>query len=241
MDATKAQTILNKIVKQIFGYDNPLDLEQFKEKFAFDVRLPKAVTDIQDNRVTWTSTTNPEKYTKFENLTVNDTETEGILAKQAIDTIDDVIGFWEKVNVRATERKIDSTNIAESDGVVECVNIYHSQDIGTSSNILFSDGMSDCEFLAASQRCRLSSFCIRLEDSIESSNSFGISCCSKIVRSFMMHSCYDMQDSMFCTGLTGRRYCIANMQFEKDEYLKIKEMVLQWILPQTPQKEDAHG
>ncbi len=43
MDATKAKEIADKIVGQIFGFQNPYSLEQFINKFAFDVRLPQQV------------------------------------------------------------------------------------------------------------------------------------------------------------------------------------------------------
>jgi hypothetical protein len=233
MDAVKAQNVLNKIVKQIFGYENPLNLEQFIEKFAFDVRLPKPVTDANDGTTTWTATTNPTKFIKFNSLLEKNKQTDGMLDKLPINSVEELLGYWDKINLRVTQRELDSTNITESDGVSECINIYRSLDIGRSRNILFSDGMSDCEFLAASQRCRESNFCIRLEDSVDCSNSFGVTCCTKIDRCFMMHSCYDMQDSMFCTGLTGKQYCIANMQYSKDEYEAIKQTILEWMLPKT--------
>ena len=40
MTSQEAKIVLDKIVGQIFGYQNPYTLEQFAEKFAFDVRLP---------------------------------------------------------------------------------------------------------------------------------------------------------------------------------------------------------
>lgn len=37
MNAQEAKVIVDKIVGQVFGYQNPLTLEQFMQKFAFDV------------------------------------------------------------------------------------------------------------------------------------------------------------------------------------------------------------
>lgn len=41
MDSKIAQATLDKIIGQIFGYQNPFTLEQFQAKYAFDVRLPQ--------------------------------------------------------------------------------------------------------------------------------------------------------------------------------------------------------
>jgi hypothetical protein len=37
---------------------------------------------------------------------------------------------------------------------------------------------------------------------------------------------------MFCSHIANRRYCIANMQFEKEEYMEIKAEVEKWIINQ---------
>lgn len=35
---------------------------------------------------------------------------------------------------------------------------------------------------------------------------------------------------MFCTNLSGKRFCIANMQFEEAEYRRLRDIVVQWVL-----------
>ena len=61
MDATQAKEILDKIIGQIFGYQNPLTLEQAMTKFAFDLRLPQQVYDGTTNESTWASSINPTR------------------------------------------------------------------------------------------------------------------------------------------------------------------------------------
>lgn len=39
-----------------------------------------------------------------------------------------------------------------------------------------------------------------------------------------------MQDSMFCSHMNSKRFCIANMQFEEAEYKQIRDMVVRWVL-----------
>lgn len=230
MDATKAKEIADKIIGQIFGYQNPYNLEEFMQKFAFDVRLPQQVYDSTDNSPTWAQSTNP---TKFITLDHSWEVPEGhwVKEKRPINSMQDILTVWNEINFTTTERQIDSTNVAESDNVYFSDSVYRSQDITGSRNILFSDSLnSGCEYLAASQRSHSSTFCLRLEDSKECSNSFSVSWSQKISNSFFIHDCANMQDSMFCSHMSSKQYCIANMQFTKEEYEKIKPMVLQWIL-----------
>lgn len=48
MDEVAAKELVDRIIGQIFGFQNPLTLEQVKEKFAFDIRLPHEVKRICD-------------------------------------------------------------------------------------------------------------------------------------------------------------------------------------------------
>lgn len=229
MDDAQAQVILDKIVLQIFGVKNPFNLEEFAQKFAFDIVNPRKVTDIHGGE-TWTRSTNEARFIKQDDLSKLFENNDGLQQTVPLSSVSDVIAAWQQVDVRVTERYLNAHTIAQSDGIIESENVYSSTDIRQSKNILFSDGMGDCEYLAACNRCGDSSYCIRLEDSGECANSFNISWSSKIVNCFMMHDCYDMQDSMLCTGMRGKQYCVANMQFTKQEYEKIKSFVIEWML-----------
>jgi hypothetical protein len=230
MNATEAKQILDKIIGQICGYQNPLSLEQFMQKFAFDVRLPQQVFDSTDNSPTWASSTNPTKFIKMDTARAKYAENDGFREKRPINNLQELLAMWNDINYFTTEREIESLNVGESDCVLKSENVYRSQDIRRSKNILLSDSIEDSEFIAASQRSGGNAFCIRVEDSGECSNSFGVSWSSKITNSFFIHDCSDIADSMFCSGIKGRQYCIANMQFEKEEYEKLKQQVVQWIL-----------
>ncbi len=235
MNASEAKKILDKVIGQIFGYQNPLTLEQVMKKFAFDVRLPQQVYDSTDGSQTWASSTNPARFISMENARHNEvSDTEGLYPKEPINSLQDLLEKWNRVNLTTTERSIDSLNIAECDNIIKSENVYRSQDIRRSKNILFSDGVEDSEFIVAGQRCGGNTFCMRIEDSGECSNSFEVSWSSRITNCFFIHDASDMQDSMFCSNIKGKRFCIANMQFEEEEYMKIRQQVIQWILsPQS--------
>lgn len=227
MNAVEAKSILDKVVGQVFGYQNPLGLEQAMQKFAFDVRLPQQVFDAVDGTPTWAQSTNPNKFMKLDNARSSES---GLRPARPLNNLQDILTAWNEINYTTTERQKDSLNIAESDNIYYSENVYRSQDIHRSKNVLFSDGAYDSEFVVAAQRAATNNFCIRIEDSGESSNSFGISWSIKIVNSFFIHDCANMQDSMFCTNMRDGRFCIANMQFDEAEYRRLREQVVRWIL-----------
>ncbi len=229
MNAQEAKLIIDKIVGQVFGYQNPLTLEQFMEKFAFDIRLPQQVYDSTDNSITWAQSTNPTKFMKMENARTDD-GTDGFRPARPLASLQDVLAAWNEINYTTTERQMESLNVAESDSIDNSQNVYRSQDIKNSKNIVFCDGVGNSEFVAASQRSGAVAFGIRIEDSGDVSNSFGVSWCGKVTNSLFIHDCGDMHDSMFCTNMRGGRFCIANMQFEEAEYRRLREEVVRWIL-----------
>ena len=235
MTATAAQQLLDKIIGQVFGYQNPLSLDQFMQKFTFDIRLPQPVTDITDGSTTWAQSTNPTRFVKLKNargleMGGASPKTDNLRPKRPLKSIEDIMTAWNEINLTTTERYKDSLNVSESDNIYYSENIYRSQDIHKSKNILFSDGVNGSEFIAAGQRSADSTFCVRIEDSGNCTNSFNISWSGNITNCFFMHDTGDMQDSMFCTNMKGKRFCIANMQYEETEYNQIKDIIVRWIL-----------
>lgn len=230
MDESIAKEILDKIIGQIFGFQNPLSLEHALTKFAFDISLPQQVYDSTTNKPTWAQSVTPGKFITVENARKRSAIDDWMLPKQSLNSLEDVLNAWAKTNYMATERQLESINIAECDNVYNCENIYRSQDCSASKNILFCDSVHESEFVAASQRSRALSFCLRAEDSKESSNSFGLVWSGKVANCLFVQDCYDVTDCMFCSHITSKRFCIANMQFKEAEYKQIRNYVIRWVL-----------
>ncbi len=228
MTPTAAQTLLDKIMGQVFGYQNQLKLEQFMQKYAFDIRLPQQVYDATTNQPTWSQAVNPTKFITIENAWARedwDKQPERKLA-----TMEDIISAWSKINYTASERYLDSLNVAASDNIYSSENVYRSQDISGSKNIIFSDGVISSEYIAAGQRSNSSTYCIRIEDSKECSGSFSIVWSKKVVNSFFIEDCSDMYECMFCSHVNNKKFCVANRQLSEADYRKAKDMALRWIL-----------
>lgn len=230
MDKTEAKQILDKIILRVFGVNNPLTLEQCVKKFTFDVRLPQKVKDATDGSVTWAASTNPTKFITMENARNNGNEFDGLYASEPIKDLKELLSKWEHVNLTTAELAHDSLNVAESDLTMRSENVFQSINTTDSKNVLYSDSVFDSEFVFASQRSGKVTFCIRADDSIRCADSFAVSRCIDLTNCFMMHDCGDMQDSMFCSNMNGKQFCIANMQFEEAEYKRLRKEVIDWIL-----------
>lgn len=237
MTTSEAQALLDNIVGQVLGFKNPLTLDQFMQKFAFDIRLPQQVTDNYDGSKTWAQSINPTRFMKMENARHVEIggvgpDTDWLRPKKPINSIEDIMAAWSDINYTTTERYIDTLNVSESDNVSFSENVYRSQDVHKCKNVLFTDGLNNSEFVAAGQRSVNSTFCIRIDDSGECSNCFSVQWCARLTNCFFMHDAGDMQDSMFCTNIKGKQFCIANMQYDEAEYIRIREIVARWILTQ---------
>lgn len=235
MTKSEAQALLDKIIAQVLGYKNPLTLEQFMQKFTFDISLPQPVIDMTDGSTTWAQSVNPTKFVKMKNargleIAGASAETDYLRPARKIESIEDVLEAWNEINLTTTERVMDSLNVTESDNIERCENIYRSQDVRDSRNILLTDGANGCEFIAGGQRSRNSTFCIRIDDSGDCANCFNISWCGNLTNCLFMHDAGDMEDSMFCSNIMGKRFCIANMQYDEAEYRRIRDIVVRWLL-----------
>ncbi len=230
MTAPEAKKVLDTIVGQVFGYQNPFSLEQFMQKYAFDIKLPSRVYDSTTSEPTWASSTNPTKFITRDNARKRGEIDDFMLPKREFKTMQDILAAWAETNYTSTERYLECINVHESDTLNSCENVYRSQDCTRSKNVLFSDGAIDSEFVAAQQRSVRTTFGIRVEDSQNITNSFSVVWSNKVTNSLFINDCFDISDSMFCSHLAGKRFCIANIQFEEAEYKEIRKMVVHWIL-----------
>lgn len=229
MNATEAKEILDKVVGAVFGYQNPLSLEEAMQKFAFDLNLPQQVYDSTTNEPTWANSVNPSRYMTLENMRAKNSETEWMLPKRQLSSIEDILTAWSETNYTTTDRQIDSLNVAESDSIMNSENVYRSALIRRCKNVLFSRGCVDSEYIVAGSESQTASFSIRVEDSQLVSNSFNVVWSAKVSNSFFIQDCYDVSDCMFCSHIAGKQYCIANIQFTKEEYERLKLEVIKWV------------
>ena len=230
MNDKKALEIVNVIFKNIFNRENKYTMDEILEKYAFDIKLPKQVYDSTTNEITWASSINSGKYVTNDNMEKIENERGWMIPKKKVKSLEEIINIWKSINLTTTERVYDSISVIKSDTIYECENVYRSTDCRTSKNIIYCDSCGDCEFLLASQRSGTCNFCIRCDDSKNCSNSYNIICSNKIINSMFIQDCFNLYECMFCSHIVSKKYCIANMQFEEEEYYQIKKIIINWIL-----------
>lgn len=220
----------NKIFENIFDKDNPYTLDELLSKFAFDIKLPQKVLDSLTSKETWAESINPTKFITQENMELYDKQHGWLMKKREVNSLDDILKIWKKINYTTTERIYDSENVSKSDTIYKSENVYRSLDCRECKNILYCDGCANSEFLIGCQRTAGSNFCIRVDDSGNCINSYNVICSAQISNSFFIQDCKNLDECIFCSHISDRKYCISNMQFEKEEYFEIKKEIVKWIL-----------
>ena len=219
--------ISDKIFTNIFNCNNPFTSKELLEKFSFDVKLPQEVKDSITGESTWAESINPTKFISQLNSWKRDS---WMQEKVELNGIDDIISMWQKVNYTTTERNYNSENVFESDTIYSSENVIRSSNCNECKNIIYNDGCHHCEYVMSSQRSGECSFCIRVDDSANCVNSYNVACSGKISNSLFIQDCNSLHECMFCAHISNKRFCIANMQFEEEEYYEIKKEVIKWIL-----------
>lgn len=232
MNDKQCKQVLDEIFMGVFEQKCLLNLNDVLSEFAFDIKLPNKVIDAVDGKETWASSINSNKYISQENMMKYDNYKGWMRPKKEISSLDEILTLWNKINYTTTERNYDSINISKSDTIYRSENIYRSQDCRECKNAIFIDGCANSEYILACQRSSNLSYCIRVDDSSNCSNSYSVICSSKISNSFFVQDANSLYECMFCSHISNRRYCIANMQFDKDEYMNIKFEVVKWIVSQ---------
>lgn len=230
MTEEKTLETIQKIFSIIFTKDVSFSLEEILEKFAFDVKLPKKVTDSTTGEITWADSIHSGKFITLKNMEEKDRKEGWMLEKREFSTLQEVLDSWDLINLTTTERVYDSTLVSCSDTIYRCQNIYRSTDCSDSNHLVFCDSCGFSSFLLASSRSGSCNFCIHVTDSKDCSNSYHVICSNKISNSFFIQDCFNLDECMFCSHIANKKYCISNIQFEKEEYIQIREAIIEWIL-----------
>lgn len=230
MDEKKAKAIIDKIFFQIFGTPSPYSLDEILVNFAFDLKLPQKVQDSITGEETWSESINGTKFITQKNMEKHDEVKGWMLPKREVKTLKELLNIWQTINYITTERQYDCIDVAQCDPIYRSEKCFRSTDCTECKQIVFCDGCHRSEFMLASQRTVDSGFCIRVDDSSSCSNSYHVTCSKQISNSLFIQDCGNLHECIFCSHISNRKYCIANMQFEETEYFSIKKAIIQWIL-----------
>lgn len=229
MDQKKAKEIADYIFKDIFGKDNPFTLDEIKKRFGMDIPTIRKVRSALSDSDTWTFSSE-EKVASQEDIAARFKQDEWLVKRRPLNSTADILKAWTEIDYLTGEKYINSTEVGESDGIYNSNAIFRSVSIFDSKNIVQSYKLFDCNYMLASRDDSSCTLGIRVKESIFCSSNFEVSWSNKVSKSMFIHDCFDLYECLFCSHLRSKKYCIANMQFEKEEYFKVKQMVIDWIL-----------
>lgn len=230
MDKQKAKQIADYIFKDVFGVDNSYTLDALQKKFAIDIPLAQKVTCALSKEDTWTISPKEEKIASQKAIAERFKKDEWMRKRKPFKSIDEILESWEEINYLTGEKYISSKEVAESDGIYNSAHVYKSVSVFDSQNTIFCYKIFDCNYMLASRDNSSCNLGIRMKESIFCSSGFEISWSNKVSKSMYIHDCFDVYECLFCSHVRSKKYCIANMQFDKEEYFKLKKLVIEWIL-----------
>ena len=230
MSREDALVIINKIFKAVFLVENKDSLDDIYKKYAFDIKLPRKVYDSITHEETYTDFDNATKFITKDNMENLDSSKGFMMEKRYFNSLEELINTWEGINTITTERCYNSTYVSKSDTIYDSSYVYNSTNCSNCKNIIFCDGCGRSEFLLASQRSGNCTFSIRIDDSNNCSNSYSVICSNKISNSLFIQDCFNLDECMFCSHIANKKYCICNMQYEKETYFSLKKIIVDWIV-----------
>jgi len=226
------EEIYKTIWKEVFPNIEPIEIDKFKELFAFDIEVPKKYFCDRTRKEVFAL----ERY-KFPRMVhedgVRDVEEKSI---DNFKNLQDLTMQMKSMAVFRGSRMSNSEVVEESDSIYTSNYVFNSQNISASQKILFCEHCFQSEYLLASRSSGSSSFGIRINDCFQVSNSFDVDWSGNTTNCYFIHNANDLRDCMFCFNVRSKQYCIGNKQYTKEKYFELKEKILKEYFEQLSSK-----
>ncbi|MFA5412185.1 MAG: hypothetical protein WC350_02465 [Candidatus Micrarchaeia archaeon] len=214
------------VCKQLFGAGVSISLEEGAKLFSYGIELPRQRKTMEGG-TTHTNYgggnyVNPKEVQKL-------TEGGNMFPVEKIDGMEDVQRLYSDLRSFLGDKSIDAQNMEKSDNVLASSDVYMSDNIVECKNVGFSFSLFRCEYVYGSKNLDSCSFSIRCQDSRLLNNCFEVSWSAKCTDSMFCHDSFDLRDCLFCFHLASKQYCIANRQYSREDYLRIKGMLLEHL------------
>lgn len=230
MNDEQVLKIANDISKDVFGRELGMSLDDMQRLLTKGIDLPVLMECSRTKVPVYMYDPQPGQHVISEAAFMEQVNKDDwMMPKRDLSTIEDFQKAWQDANYMKGDKSVESQEVAKSDSVISSQGVYMSSLISSSKNILFSHGNYFSNYLLA---CRGNSSCnfgIRLFDSIYCSSSYEVRWSNKVTKSMFINDSLDLYECIACFGIRSKKYCIANMQYEKEEYMKIKAMIVDWI------------
>ncbi|VVB77283.1 Uncharacterised protein [uncultured archaeon] len=230
MDETRAKKIIDYTFRDVFGKENPFTMGEFRKRFAYDIDLPKKAKDVMTGSDAWIVSKKRDRIISSATAFEKSKNNSWMLPSGRIESMSDIRKFWERIYYNIADRTLGSKDVSESDLTYDSSNIYGSYRTFQSQDIVFSHSTAHSRYVVASYDNAGCTSGIRMFYGTFCSSSFAVDWSKKVSKCMFVSGCVDLHECLFCSNIESKSYCVANMQFTKDKYLKIKDMVVEWVL-----------
>ncbi len=122
-----------------------------------------------------------------------------------------------------------NSNIVESTYPFDSSDVYRSSVAVYSKFIAYTFWPRSCEYLFGCDSPFDSSHNIHVYSSTNLTRCFELDCCGFCSDCLFCHNCENLTECMFCFNAKNLKYAIGNVEYPKEEYLRVKKMVLNEI------------
>lgn len=119
--------------------------------------------------------------------------------------------------------------VEECAGKVNSVHCYHGTYYTLCKYCAYSWWPRESEYIFGSETLLSSRFCIKCHNSTNLTRCFEVSDSNNCSDCFFCHNCENVEEGMFCFNAKGLRYAIGGKEFPREEYYKVKKMLLEQI------------
>ncbi len=119
-----------------------------------------------------------------------------------------------------------NSNVFETPNTQDCSNCYRCTAAVYAKNCAYSYWPRSSENVFGCAKCLESKFCINCYQSIKLTRCFEVDASENCADCYFSHNVENCQDCILCFNVKGKRYAIGNVEYPKNEYLRIKQMVL---------------
>ena len=222
--------LAQKILGRVFGEQLQVQAQEFFDRYLQDIKQPVKVQSALTGKPYYTSMPGYDSYVGQQEVFDRGEVSEWMMPKVDIGSLDELNELLTRFDfMQASRTYTNSNNVYRSDDVGESHHIYDSLNVIKSSYIVRSSWIWESEYLFGCMRSGESTHCIVLVEGTQCTDSYRVFSSRKVTRSMFIKSCYDVTDCLWCAHISGKQYCIANMQYTKDEYEVLKARILKWV------------
>lgn len=122
--------------------------------------------------------------------------------------------------------------------VISSSEVYSSWDATSSQRSACSTGIIQSKYIFGGMfRMLDSEFCINSYDMTNCKRCFEIDSCTNCSNCYFCHNLEGCEECIFCSNVKGMRHAVLNQELPKEEYARVKKMVLDYVNGELDRKK----